>query len=98
MLNGDYPGFAERLRSTAESSFVRGVQDGGHYVSNHLRDAANIIDSWRQIRAALAELLDASRECTEKADGPQDESDAAVERLIAAENAAEAVLAKARGE
>jgi hypothetical protein len=51
-----------------------------------------------EIAEALAELLDASRECAEKADAPQDESDAAVDRLIEAENAAEAVLAKARGE
>jgi hypothetical protein len=51
-----------------------------------------------EIAEALAELLEASRDRTAKADGPRDESDATVDRLIAAENAAEDALAKARGE
>jgi hypothetical protein len=47
--NGSYREFPERLRSTSEAPGVRGMMWGGHYVSNHLRDAANEIERLREI-------------------------------------------------
>jgi hypothetical protein len=47
--NGSYRGFPDQLRSASEAPGVRGLKWGGHYVSNHLKDAANEIERLRAI-------------------------------------------------
>jgi len=57
---------------------------------------ARLFVAAHKLYAALFELVVASRECTEKVTGPREESDAAINRLIAAERAAETTLAEVR--
>ena len=47
--NGSYRQFPDRLRDSAEAPGVMGLQWGGHYVSNQLKDAASEIDRLRAI-------------------------------------------------
>ena len=47
--NGSYREFPTKLRDASEASTVRGLKWGGHYLSNHLRDAANEIERLRAI-------------------------------------------------
>ena len=49
LTNGSYREFPSRLRDASEAERVRGTKWGGHYISSHLRDAANEIERLRSI-------------------------------------------------
>jgi len=49
LTNGSYREFPQRLREASEADHVRNTKWGGHYIANHLRDAANEIERLRAI-------------------------------------------------